>query len=192
MTKEEDMAGEAKKSTARSTATASAAKTPNPRPAPDPATLEKLLDRLATAVEEIGTDRRGDAGAMQDVAERAVTAISNLRPAPVAQSCRVQDAIQEHEDLAKKLAGPGFGTASRSPTIFEVRPGQGLPGTRVFIHGRLLGGATSVKFGNADATPVAARPRRIEVVVPAQATEGHLTVVTPCGEAQSQQEFFVK
>jgi hypothetical protein len=192
MTKEEDMAGEAKKSTARSTATASAAKTPAPPPAPDSATFEKLLDRLATAVEEIRTDRRGDAGAMQGVAERAVTAISNLRPAPVAQSFRVQEAIQEHEDLAKKLAGPDFGTTSRNPTITEVFPGHGPPGTRIVIQGRSLGDATSVRFGAAQGAPEGARPGRIEVVVPEQATSGRLTVVTARGsQAQSPQEFIV-
>jgi hypothetical protein len=184
MTKEEDMAGEATKSTAKRSL---------PPPAgPDEATLEKLLERLATAVEAIRTDRSSDAGAMRGVAERAVEATSNLRPEPAVRAFRVQEAIQEHEDLVKKLAGPDFGTASRSPTITEVFPGHGQPGTRIVIQGRSLGDAISVKFGPADATPESVRPGRLEVVVPDQATSGRLTVVTARGsQAHSPQEFIV-
>jgi hypothetical protein len=179
------MTGEANKTTA---------KTPPPPSAPalDSATLEKLLDRLATAVEAIRTERHSDAGAIQGVAERTVEAISSLRPKLAVRTFPVQEAVHEHEDLAKKLAGPDFGTASRSPAITEVFPGQGPPGTRVVIQGRSLSDATSVKFGPADATPEAARPGRLEVVVPKQAKSGRPVVVTGRGlEAESQQEFNV-
>jgi len=93
---------------------------------------------------------------------------------------------------------PG-GTASSSsaftvvppPAIAGFAPASGPVGTRVTISGTNLTGATSVTFSAVSASFAVTSATEIQATVPAGATTGPLSVITPAGTASSSIAFTV-
>ncbi len=77
-----------------------------------------------------------------------------------------------------------------APAITSFSPTLGPVATRVEIHGRNFEGATAVRFNGVDAI-FTRDPGYIVATVPAGATSGSITVVTPAGTAQSATSFTV-
>jgi hypothetical protein len=83
------------------------------------------------------------------------------------------------------------GTATSAATLLVLpRVGSFSPtaapvGTTVAIHGNAFTGATGVLFNGVLALPVTVSATTITVLVPAAASTGKLTVVTPSGSGQS-------
>jgi hypothetical protein len=78
-----------------------------------------------------------------------------------------------------------------TPRVGGFSPGSALVGAKVTIGGNAFGGATSVLFNGVPATPATVTPTAITVLVPADASTGKLTVVTPSGSGQSSGTFHV-
>jgi hypothetical protein len=94
-------------------------------------------------------------------------------------------------------APSGTGTSATSftvtggPSITSFSPSGGAVGTTVSIYGAGFTGATAVRFhGTASAFDVV-DDDEIEATVPAGATTGQITVVTPAGSATSASSFTV-
>jgi len=91
---------------------------------------------------------------------------------------------------------PG-GTATSAATLFVLpRVGSFAPaaapvGAKLTIAGNAFAGATSVLFNGVLATPATVSATLITVLVPAAASTGKLTVVTPSGSGQSAGTFRV-
>jgi IPT/TIG domain/Regulator of chromosome condensation (RCC1) repeat len=89
------------------------------------------------------------------------------------------------------------GTATSAATLFVVprvgsfTPGSAPVGTKVTITGNAFGGATGVLFNGVLALPATVTPTLITVSVPADASTGKLTVVTPSGAGESRGTFRV-
>jgi IPT/TIG domain/Regulator of chromosome condensation (RCC1) repeat len=89
------------------------------------------------------------------------------------------------------------GTATSAANLFVLpRVGSFAPtaapvGTTVTIFGHAFTGATSVLFDGVPAVPATVTPTLITVGVPADASTGRLTVVTPSGSGQSAGTFRV-
>jgi uncharacterized repeat protein (TIGR01451 family) len=77
-----------------------------------------------------------------------------------------------------------------APVILEFEPFGGPAGTPIVIRGRNFTGATAVRFGGANATTFSAvADTQINATVPAGATNGPITVVTPGGTGTSSEAF---
>jgi IPT/TIG domain/Regulator of chromosome condensation (RCC1) repeat len=89
------------------------------------------------------------------------------------------------------------GTATSTATLFvlpRVRsfaPSAAPVGTKLTIFGNAFTGATSVLFNGVLAVPATVTPTLITVLVPADASTGKLTIVTPSGSGQSAGTFRV-
>jgi hypothetical protein len=89
------------------------------------------------------------------------------------------------------------GTATSAATLFVLpRVGSFTPaaapvGATVTIHGNAFTGATSVLFNGVLALPATVSATTITLLVPAAASTGKLTVVTPSGSGQSGGTFRV-
>ncbi len=70
-------------------------------------------------------------------------------------------------------------------------PGSGMRGDVITIDGQNLDGATRVLFNGVDAEFTVASSTRLTAVVPANATTGRITVVTPAGSVLSSGTFNV-
>jgi uncharacterized repeat protein (TIGR01451 family) len=77
------------------------------------------------------------------------------------------------------------------PAIESFSPTYGGPGTVVVINGSGFSGLTQVLFNNAPATSFTSTATRINVIVPADATSGLITVYTQFDFATSYTEFTV-
>ena len=77
------------------------------------------------------------------------------------------------------------------PTIKSFSPTSGPVGTVVTIRGSAFTGATKVLFHGTKATSFTVRYGTIKATVPAGATTGPITVVTPSGKAKSTTDFTV-
>jgi hypothetical protein len=75
--------------------------------------------------------------------------------------------------------------------IRTVTPAEGPPGTTVTVTGAGLTDSSEVRFGAAVAQPVVSSDTHLTVAVPADATTGPITVITPAGIAQSPVDFTV-
>ena len=71
------------------------------------------------------------------------------------------------------------------PAVTSVSPSPGAAGSVVTVAGDDLAGATSVTFAGTPATIDTDTPSALTVVVPAGASDGTVTVVTPLGTATS-------
>ena len=78
-----------------------------------------------------------------------------------------------------------------TPRVAGFSPGSASVGAKVTIGGNAFGGATGVLFNGVLATPATVTPTQITVLVPAAASTGKLTVVTPSGAGQSSGSFHV-
>jgi hypothetical protein len=77
------------------------------------------------------------------------------------------------------------------PRVASFAPTAAPVGTQVTIFGNAFTGATSVLFNGVVALPATVTPTLITVLVPADASTGKLTVVTPSGSGQSAGTFRV-
>ena len=77
------------------------------------------------------------------------------------------------------------------PRVASFSPSAAPVGTKVTIGGNAFTGATSVLFDGVPATPATVTATAITVFVPADASTGKLTVVTPSGSGQSAGTFRV-
>jgi hypothetical protein len=77
------------------------------------------------------------------------------------------------------------------PVITSFSPASGEVGDQVTISGTDLGDATSVRFGQTDATITSNTNTEIVTAVPEGATSGSITVVTAGGTAVSENSFEV-
>jgi uncharacterized repeat protein (TIGR03803 family) len=88
-----------------------------------------------------------------------------------------------------------WGTVFRLSTglgpFVETNPTSGVVGTTVMILGDNLTGATSVSFNGTAATITVVSSTEIQTTVPAGATTGTVTVVTPSGTLHSNKNFVV-
>jgi uncharacterized repeat protein (TIGR01451 family) len=75
------------------------------------------------------------------------------------------------------------------PKIYSFSPSLGPAGTVVAISGTSLFDVTSVEFGGVSTTDFTATTNAVQVVVPANAASGPLTVVTPYGNDVSTNSF---
>jgi len=75
------------------------------------------------------------------------------------------------------------------PKIYSFSPAIGPAGTVVTISGTSLFDVTSVEFNGVSAAVSSATSNQVQVVVPASATSGPLTVVTPYGNDTSTNSF---
>jgi len=73
-----------------------------------------------------------------------------------------------------------------APLIAAFKPLSSTPGGTVIITGRRLSHATAVAFDGVPATITADSSQRIKATVPAGATTGPISVVTPAGTATVQ------
>lgn len=83
------------------------------------------------------------------------------------------------------------GSAPPKPTIARFTPTSGAPGAKVTITGKNLAGASQVTFNGTAAAITKDSATRIIVKVPAGATTGKITVVTPAGSVVSSKVFKV-
>ncbi len=81
-------------------------------------------------------------------------------------------------------------TTAPPPVVTGFAPDRGPIGTQVIISGTAFGGATAVRFNNISAE-FAPFGNTIAATVPAGATTGPITVVTPSGSAASAAVFIV-
>jgi hypothetical protein len=77
------------------------------------------------------------------------------------------------------------------PTIKKVTPAKGAVGKKVTITGANLSGATKVTFNGVAATITSDTVKKLVTTVPAGATSGSVSVVTPSGTAMSAKSFTV-
>lgn len=77
------------------------------------------------------------------------------------------------------------------PKVYGFSPDIGPAGTLVTISGTSLFDVTSVEFGGVPTPVSSATTNEVQVVVPANATNGPLTVVTPYGNDTSTNSFTV-
>ncbi|HKP19222.1 MAG TPA: IPT/TIG domain-containing protein, partial [Gaiellaceae bacterium] len=77
------------------------------------------------------------------------------------------------------------------PSIQGISPTSGVPGATVTLTGSRLYKASSVKFNGVAATIRSNDASSIEVLVPAAATNGPISIVTQDGNASSTQSFTV-
>ena len=82
-------------------------------------------------------------------------------------------------------------TVNPAPVIVSLSPSSGSVGTPVLISGSGFSGATSVSFNGTNAAFVVDNSSQITATVPAGATSGTITVITPCGTAVSPVAFTV-
>jgi uncharacterized repeat protein (TIGR01451 family) len=75
------------------------------------------------------------------------------------------------------------------PKIYSFSPGIGPAGTVVTISGTSLFNVTNVEFGGVSTSDFTAATNEVQVVVPANADSGPLTVVTPYGNDISTNSF---
>ena len=85
----------------------------------------------------------------------------------------------------------GTFTVYGPPSILSFTPASGTAGTTVNIYGTNLTGATSVRFNSVAATFAVLSATHIRATVPATATTGPITLVTPGGSAASSSLFTV-
>jgi hypothetical protein len=89
-----------------------------------------------------------------------------------------------------KGRGWSSGSFRPEPSITSFAPAVGIAGTRVTIAGTNLLGTSAVEFGGVPATSFSvSSATRVTAVVPATATDGELTLVTPGGSASSSTSF---
>jgi hypothetical protein len=90
-------------------------------------------------------------------------------------------------------SGPSPGPApNNTPTVTSFSPASGAVGTSVTVNGTNLTGATSVSFnGTAATTYQVVSATQITANVPAGATSGKISVVTPNGTASSASSFSI-
>ncbi len=93
-------------------------------------------------------------------------------------------------DVANLLATL-VGSSTATPTITGFSPVVGAPGTVVTITGVDLAAATSVNFSGTPGAVSSNTATQIVVTVPAGATTGLITVVTPNGTATSSSNFYI-
>ena len=86
----------------------------------------------------------------------------------------------------------GFGLPKPLPVVARLQPSSGSAGAPVLIAGQNLLGATSVSFHGTAATFEVAGSGYVRTSVPAGATSGPVTVVTPNGSVTSSANFTVE
>jgi hypothetical protein len=120
-----------------------------------------------------------------------VDALRTFRSGERERTGAEQAVIDEHAEIAKELAGPRV--ASLGPTITELDKTAGEPGTKLTITGTRLANATSARIGAGRITTFSGShtDTKLEVVVPATATTGEVSVFTPLGVATSEEKFTV-
>lgn len=82
-------------------------------------------------------------------------------------------------------------TVVASPVLWSATPPAGGPGTVVRLLGAQLGETTQVRFNGVAASFVQASANEVIATVPANATSGRITAVTPLGVATNQVLFTV-
>jgi len=95
------------------------------------------------------------------------------------------------EDGGAYADGTVFSLSVGLGPFVETNPTSGPVGTPVVILGNNLTGATSVSFNGTAATFTVISSSEIQTTVPAGATTGKVTVVTPSGTLYSNQNFVV-
>jgi hypothetical protein len=90
--------------------------------------------------------------------------------------------------LGGTATGPSFKVL---PTITSLTPDNGAVGTSVTISGTTFVGVSSVKFNGVAAAASTLNATTIKATVPAGATTGSVTVITPGGTATSPSPFSV-
>jgi large repetitive protein len=78
-----------------------------------------------------------------------------------------------------------------APVINDFAPRAGLPGTTVTLEGANFTGATAVRFNGVNAKFAVTAATQLHVTVPAGATSGPISVVTPAGTGMSSRNFLV-
>jgi hypothetical protein len=94
-------------------------------------------------------------------------------------------------DWHTRIGSFKFPSCGPPPTISGFTPPSGGPGTSVTISGTNLNGATAVKFNGMSATFTVDSAIQITATVPAGATDGPISVVTPRGTAASAASFHI-
>jgi hypothetical protein len=88
--------------------------------------------------------------------------------------------------------GTGVGPVFKvKPTLKSFDPTGGPVGTVVTITGKAFTGATKVQFNGVNASFTVVSYTKITATVPAGATTGPITVITPGGKAKSKTNFIV-
>ncbi|MFT5105082.1 MAG: subtilisin-like proprotein convertase family protein [Pseudoalteromonas tetraodonis] len=82
-------------------------------------------------------------------------------------------------------------TVTDEPSITSFSPTAGSAGTSVRIDGANLDAATSVRFNTSVASFTIVSPTELSAIVPAGATTGRISVMTPQGTATSSMNFTV-
>jgi hypothetical protein len=120
-----------------------------------------------------------------------VDALRTFRSGERERTGAEQAVIDEHAEIAKELAGPRI--ASIGPSIEGFEPDGGAPASKVKISGTRLANATSARIGAGRITSFSGihTDTELEVVVPADATTGEVSVFTPLGVATSEDKFTV-
>ena len=86
------------------------------------------------------------------------------------------------------IAGPSF---SVQPVVDSFSPASGGTGTKVFVSGKSLTGATAATVGGQSAKVIVISPTQVRVTVPKKATSGPITITTAGGTAASGNVFTV-
>lgn len=104
------------------------------------------------------------------------------------QACRLK--VSTSSDV-KAVSSSYCIAASGVPCVARLAPVTGPAGTTVTITGINLAGATAVNFNGTAAAISADQAAKITTAVPAAATSGSVTVMTPGGTATSPSPFTV-
>ncbi len=96
-----------------------------------------------------------------------------------------------NSDNVSILIGVSVGAEPPAPTISQVSPANGPPGTHVIIQGTDLTGDTVVQFNGVEATILSVTETEIVALVPRTATTGTLTITTAAGTTTSVTSFTV-
>jgi subtilisin-like proprotein convertase family protein len=89
------------------------------------------------------------------------------------------------------VTSTGVFAVPTSPVITHFTPGNGPIGSSVVIGGANLAGATAVRFNNLNAQFTGQSSSQLTAIVPAGATSGPISVVTPSGTGTSPESFTV-
>ena len=94
-------------------------------------------------------------------------------------------------DNVSILIGVSSGAEPPAPTISQISPTSGPPGTHVVIQGTDLTGDTVVRFNGVEATILSVTATEIVALVPRTATTGTLTITTAAGTTTTATSFTV-
>ena len=152
-----------------------------------------LLSACTTSTEQAGPAGDDTARSTDPVPDPDVVyvydALGRLRAVTVPDG----DTAEYHYDAVGNRLGVDR-YPSDDPSVIEVVPARGAPGTEITLHGTGFApdpGGNDVEFAGRPATVTAAGTFELTVVVPEGAVSGPVTVSTPHGSAASDEPFDV-